>query len=182
MENARLRPTICPIFPPVIIKDAMTSVYSVIADWIPVTVVPRSLATVAIDTFMTELSSAIRNWPEASVIRTVPEPAPARATGALVLLSTAGTSSRKALGRACRDEESRETGFRFPVSPATRQLGDGASGATYAGGHDASEHRRSSPSLRLPAEVGEGRDPRQPPPRAPPRGAGLPRHRRLRRH
>ena len=30
--------------------------------WIPVTVVPRSSATVAIETFITELSSAIRNW------------------------------------------------------------------------------------------------------------------------
>ena len=32
-----------------------------IAVWIPVTVVPTSLATVAIDTFMTELSSVMRN-------------------------------------------------------------------------------------------------------------------------
>jgi hypothetical protein len=31
------------------------------AVWIPVTVVPTSLATVAIETFMTELSSAMRN-------------------------------------------------------------------------------------------------------------------------
>ena len=44
-----------------IISEAITSVYSVIAVWIPVTVVPTSLATVAIDTFMTELSSTIRN-------------------------------------------------------------------------------------------------------------------------
>ena len=50
-----------PTLPPVIISVAMTSVYSVIAVWIPVTVVPRSLATVAIETFMTELSSVIRN-------------------------------------------------------------------------------------------------------------------------
>jgi hypothetical protein len=39
----------------------------VIAPWIPVTVVPTSLATVAIETFITELSSVIRNWPDASV-------------------------------------------------------------------------------------------------------------------
>ena len=32
-----------------------------IAVWMPVTVVPTSLATVAIDTFITELSSVIRN-------------------------------------------------------------------------------------------------------------------------
>ena len=43
-----------------------------IAVWIPVTVVPTSLATVAIDTFMTELSSVIRNWPAHSVSRTSP--------------------------------------------------------------------------------------------------------------
>src|SRR4051794_27743358 len=53
-------------------NDAITSVYIVIAVWIPVTVVPTSLATVAIDTFMTELSSVMTNWPEASVNRTSP--------------------------------------------------------------------------------------------------------------
>jgi EmrB/QacA subfamily drug resistance transporter len=37
----------------------------------PVTVVPTSLATVAIDTFITELSSVIRNWPDAKVSRTM---------------------------------------------------------------------------------------------------------------
>ena len=50
-----------PTLPPVIIREAMTSVYSVIAVWIPVTVVSRSLATVAIETFMTELSRVMRN-------------------------------------------------------------------------------------------------------------------------
>ena len=44
----------------------------------PVTVVPTSLATVAIETFITELSSVIRNWPEASVRRTMPEALAAR--------------------------------------------------------------------------------------------------------
>ena len=38
----------------------------------PVTVVPTSSATVAIDTFMTELSRVMRNWPAASVISTMP--------------------------------------------------------------------------------------------------------------
>ena len=47
------------------------------AVWIPVTVVPTSLATVAMATFITELSSVIRNWPEPSVIRTRPAPCPA---------------------------------------------------------------------------------------------------------
>ena len=55
-----------------IINAAITSVYSVIDVWIPVTVVPTSLATVAIDTFITELSSVIRNWPAASVGRRAP--------------------------------------------------------------------------------------------------------------
>ena len=59
--NARLRPRISPILPPVIISEAMTSVYIVIAVWMPVTVVPRSLATVAIAVFMTVVSSAITN-------------------------------------------------------------------------------------------------------------------------
>src|SRR5436305_6040871 len=49
----------------------------------PVTVVPTSFATVAIDTFITELSSVMRNWPAASVMRTSPAPA-ARADGAAV--------------------------------------------------------------------------------------------------
>jgi hypothetical protein len=35
-----------------------------------VTVVPTSFATVAIETFITELSRVIRNWPAASVKRT----------------------------------------------------------------------------------------------------------------
>src|SRR4029450_114889 len=40
----------------------------------PVTVVPTSLATSSIETFITELSSVIRNWPAASVNRTSWEP------------------------------------------------------------------------------------------------------------
>ena len=64
-----------PILPPTIISAAITSVYAVIAVWIPVTVVPTSLATVAMDTFITELSSVITNWPAARVSRTNPLPA-----------------------------------------------------------------------------------------------------------
>jgi hypothetical protein len=45
----------------------MTNVYNVIAVWIPVTVVPTSLATVAIDTFITDVSSVIKNCADASV-------------------------------------------------------------------------------------------------------------------
>ena len=40
----------------------------------PVMVVPRSAATVAIDTFITELSSVIRNWLAASTVNTRPAP------------------------------------------------------------------------------------------------------------
>ena len=58
-----------------IISVAITSVYSVIAVWMPVTVVPTSSATCAIDTFMTELSRVIRNCPDASVSSTTPEAA-----------------------------------------------------------------------------------------------------------
>jgi hypothetical protein len=72
---------IAPIFAPVIISAAMTSVYIVIAPWIPVTVVPTSFATVAIETFMTELSSVIRNCPAASVRRTSMEPLARSAAG-----------------------------------------------------------------------------------------------------
>src|SRR5215217_7398113 len=91
MVKARLRPRIAPIFPPVIISDAITSVYSVIAVWMPVTVVPTSLATVAMDTFITELSSVIRNWPAASVIRTIA--AALRSTG--VVTTSEGPGSRR---------------------------------------------------------------------------------------
>ena len=41
-----------------------------IAVWIPVTVVPTSSATVAIETFITDASSIIRNCAAASVSRT----------------------------------------------------------------------------------------------------------------
>ncbi len=42
--------------------------------WMPVTVVSRSSATVAMETFITELSRAIRNWPAHSVRSTTPAP------------------------------------------------------------------------------------------------------------
>ena len=77
--NARFRPMIEPILPPVTISIAITSVYRTMAVWMPVMVVLRSLATVAIDTFMTELSSAIRNCPAASVRSTTPAPSAVRA-------------------------------------------------------------------------------------------------------
>ena len=67
-----MRPIIEPILPPVTISIAITSVYRTMALWILVIVVSRSSATVAIETFMTELSSAIRNCPVAVVSSTAP--------------------------------------------------------------------------------------------------------------
>ena len=46
-----------------------------IADWTPETVVFTSFATVAIATFITDVSSVIRNCADASVIRTSVAPA-----------------------------------------------------------------------------------------------------------
>src|SRR5262245_62617332 len=74
IRNARLRPIIEPIFPPVTMSIAITSVYRTIALWMPVIEVSRSSATVAIETFMTELSSAIRNCPAHRVSSTTPAP------------------------------------------------------------------------------------------------------------
>ena len=75
MAKARLRPIIVPILPPSTMRLAITSVYRVMAVCTPVTVVPRSLATVAMDTFMTDVSRVMRNWPVASVNRMRPAPA-----------------------------------------------------------------------------------------------------------
>src|SRR4029453_8500891 len=70
--KAGFPPHIEPSLAPVTMNIAITSVYKVIAVWIPVTVVPTSLATVAIATFMTELSSVMRNCADASGSRTTP--------------------------------------------------------------------------------------------------------------
>ena len=67
-----------------IINDAITSVYKVIAVWMPVTVVPTSAATCRIETFITELSSVIKNWPEASTDKTKPLPASTRLAFAVI--------------------------------------------------------------------------------------------------
>jgi hypothetical protein len=45
-------------------------VYIVMAVWMPVTVVPTSLATVAMATFITEVSNVIKNCADASVSNT----------------------------------------------------------------------------------------------------------------
>ncbi len=66
------------------------------ANWIPVIVVPTSLATVAMETFMTEVSRVMRNCAAANVNRTTCPPAarfgssrPVPVTGALWPTSTA---------------------------------------------------------------------------------------------
>src|SRR5215475_8820803 len=64
------------------------------AAWIPVTVVPTSLATVAIDTFMTELSSVIKNCAEASVSSTAPA-APAAPSAAAGPISVSRLASMR---------------------------------------------------------------------------------------
>src|SRR5215204_5598603 len=92
MAKARRRPMIEPTFPPVTMNMAMTRVYRGIAVWMPVTVVPTSLATVAMDTFMTELSRVIRNCPAARVSRTNPVPL-AGASGARVVTASASLLS-----------------------------------------------------------------------------------------
>ena len=57
----------------------------------PVTVVPTSLATVAMETFMTELSKVMRNCAVASVSRTRPPERPARASGTRGILADGGS-------------------------------------------------------------------------------------------
>jgi hypothetical protein len=64
----------------------------VIAPWIPVTVVPTSFATVAIETFITDVSSVMRNCPDASVSSTSVAPL-ARTEGAIHALVTSAIYS-----------------------------------------------------------------------------------------
>src|SRR3954467_9792749 len=67
-------------------NEAITSVWCLIAVWIPVTVVPTSSATVAIAVFMTVVSRAITNCPAASVRRTIPVPLTGRAASSVTAL------------------------------------------------------------------------------------------------
>src|SRR3954470_14472073 len=128
MVNARLRPMIAPTFAPVIISAAITSVYAVIAPWMPVTVVPTSFATVAIDTFITELSSVIRNCPAASVISTSVAPL-ARSEGAaaavvmpaIIPQPPVGPASPRQRGVSKVDDNAGEW-FRAAATPDARRL------------------------------------------------------------
>ena len=62
------------------------------ASWIPVTVVPTSLATVAMETFMTELSRVMRNCADARVNSTMllPERCSASVSGIGAFLCLVG--------------------------------------------------------------------------------------------
>src|SRR3954469_15998698 len=133
--NARLRPMIAPTFAPVIISDAMTSVYAVIAVWIPVTVVPTSCATVAIDTFITELSSVIRNWPAASVSRTMLVPLAAAAVVAVSVFTRRmlPVSSGRRVRELGRDDQPLARGV-LRVAGREHQRRVGCLGQHLAGG------------------------------------------------
>src|SRR3954452_21295719 len=81
-------------------SDAITSVYIVIAVWMPVTVVSRSFATVAIAVFITVVSRAITNWPAASVPRTTPLPTAARSAVLVIAALSVVAGSRRPEPRA----------------------------------------------------------------------------------
>ena len=94
-----------------------------IAPWIPVTVVPTSSATVAIETFITELSSAIRNWPGGSVSRITWAPAAAvfvtvesLTAPALQLLGTAWSGSPGKLAAVLWRWDARQSSVRRTMS------------------------------------------------------------------
>jgi hypothetical protein len=78
---------------------AITSVYTVIALWMPVTVVPTSFATVAMETFMTDVSSVIKNCADANVSSTIPVPVvEGEASARMAILRTLrGTESQAAI-------------------------------------------------------------------------------------
>src|SRR5215472_15693930 len=82
----------------------------------PVTVVPTSLATVAIDTFMTELSSVIRNCADASVSSTIPA-APAAPSAASLTCSSCPSPMSASLMRLTSPESNRPEPAR--TSPRT---------------------------------------------------------------
>jgi hypothetical protein len=55
-----------PTLPPIKMNAADTSASSAIADWTPLTVVPRSRTTAEIDTFINEVSTTSTNIAPAS--------------------------------------------------------------------------------------------------------------------
>src|SRR5215217_934744 len=89
------------------------------AVWMAVTVVPTSLGTVAMYTFMTELSRVIRNCPDARVSRTSPVPL-AGASGARVLTARVSISSQPHLRSADARNAPPPVMERDPSHPAFR--------------------------------------------------------------
>src|SRR3954454_9967092 len=61
MTKARLRPIRSPSLPPIRMNAADTRASRAIAPWTPLTVVPRSSTTLAIDTFISEVSTTSTN-------------------------------------------------------------------------------------------------------------------------
>ena len=72
-----------PTLPPIRMKAADTSASSAIADWTPLTVVPRSRTTAEIDTFINEVSTTSTNIAIAN--RSPSSRLPVASSGALVL-------------------------------------------------------------------------------------------------
>src|SRR6476619_5751635 len=129
---------IAPIFAPVIMSAAITSVYAVIAPWIPVTVVPTSFATVAMETFITDVSSVIRNWPAASVSSTT--------IGPLVRPAVLSPDATSAIltGSSDADETLPMCGAPSARSPAATDSAPnpGKPGVELNAAHDTEGHRR----------------------------------------
>src|SRR6478735_393179 len=88
------------------------------AVWMPVIVVSRSLATVAIDTFMTELSRVMRNWAVANVMSTAP------AAAVAAVLAVLGVLAGSVIGSSRPDPRAHEvTRFLGATSAAVRDRG-----------------------------------------------------------
>jgi hypothetical protein len=73
---------------------------TMVAVWMPVTVVPTSSATVAIETFRTELSRVMSNCAAAGVARTVGPAVAAHEAVSVVIQLASGLGDVGAVGRA----------------------------------------------------------------------------------
>ena len=68
ITNARRRPMMSPILPPVSMSIAITRQYRVMTAWIVVTVVSKSSTSWLIETFITDWSRTMMNWAPARAI------------------------------------------------------------------------------------------------------------------
>src|SRR4051794_3925170 len=87
-----------PILPPIRMNAADTSASSAIADWTPLTVVPRSSTTAEIETFISDVSTTSTNIAIASRIASLRSPA--AASGATV--AVCAVIGRRSYGRRSR--------------------------------------------------------------------------------